>query len=113
MSRIKQLDDFIDGAKVLGKEAPDVFSAFESMENAAFTPGRLDSKTKHLIGIGICACIRCKHCAARHISEAIKAGASREEIVEAAMVAAALGGSPALAYSATTLRDMLDEYGTT
>ncbi len=108
---IKPMDSFLDGMQALGKEAPDVFSAFEHTESCVFTPGRLDAKTKHLIAIGICACIRCRHCAVRHISEALKAGATREELMEAATVAVALGGSPALSYVATTFREALDELG--
>lgn len=106
-----QLDDYISGVQALSKEAPDVFNAFDGIIGAAFAHGALDEKTKHLIGIAICVCIRCKHCAAHHISEAMKAGASRREVVEAAMVAVVLGGSPAVAYAATTFKDMLDELG--
>ena len=105
------LNSFLDGMESLGKEAPDVFSAFENTESRVFAPGSLDARTKHLIAIGICACIRCRHCAARHVSEALKAGASREELIEAATVAVALGGSPALSYVATTFREALDELG--
>jgi pyruvate dehydrogenase E2 component (dihydrolipoamide acetyltransferase) len=104
-------DEFLKDMQALGKEAPDVFSAFEHTENCIFAPGCIDTKTKHLIAIGICACIRSRHCAARHISEALKEGATREELVEAATVAVALGGSPALAYAATTFRETLDEFG--
>lgn len=108
---IKPMDSFLNGMQALGKEMPDVFSAFEHTENCVFAPGKLDTKTKHLIAIGICACIRCRHCALRHINEALKAGATREELIEAATVAAALGGSPALSYVATTFSEALDELG--
>ena len=108
---IDNLDDYLDGMQALGKEAPDVFSAFENTERCVYAPGSLDAKTKHLIAVGICVCIRSKHCAGQHISEAIKAGANREELVEAAAVAAAMGGSPALAYAATAFKDLLDEFG--
>ncbi len=111
MSQINNpLNSFQDGMLSLGKEAPDVFSAFENTEKRVFAPGSLDAKTKHLIAIGICACIRCRHCAARHVSEALKAGATREELVEAATVAVALGGSPALTYAATAFREILDSF---
>jgi pyruvate dehydrogenase E2 component (dihydrolipoamide acetyltransferase) len=107
----QQADDFLESMLALGKEAPDVFSAFEHTESCVFAPGSIDAKTKRLIAIGICACIRSRHCAARHISEAMKEGATREELVEAATVAVALGGSPALSYIAATFRDILDDLG--
>lgn len=103
--------DFSEAMKALGKEVPEVFRAFENTESCVFAPGSIDSKTKHLIAVGICACIRCRHCAARHVSEALKGGATRDELMEAASVAVALGGSPSLAYTATTFREILDEIG--
>ena len=108
---IDKLDDYLKGMQALGKEAPDVFSAFENTERCVFAPGGMDTKTRHLIALGICVCIRSKHCAAKHMGEALKAGATREELVETASVAAALGGSPALAYAATTFKELLDEFG--
>jgi len=40
----------------------------------------------------------------------LKAGATREEILEAAMVGVAFGGGPSLAYMSTTLKDALDAF---
>ena len=42
--------------------------------------------------------------------KAYEAGATREEILEAAMVAVAFGGGPSMAYTVTTLKDAVDEF---
>ena len=42
--------------------------------------------------------------------KAYEAGATREEIIEAAMIAVAFGGGPSMAYSVTTLMDAVNEF---
>jgi len=110
-NKTKRLDEYISGVEALGKESPDAFHAFMAAFDAVFAEGALDSKTKRLIAIALCTQSRCKHDAARHVSEAIKVGASRREIVEAAMVAVALGSCLALDCAATALKETLDEFG--
>jgi AhpD family alkylhydroperoxidase len=111
MSKAKQLDDYMDGLEALGKEAPEAFQAFGGVFGAVFAGGALPAKTKHLIAVALSVQSRCKQLTARHVGEALKAGAARREIVEAALVAAALGGGAALACAATALKDALDEFG--
>ncbi len=110
-SRKKQLDGYLDGLDQLGKEAPDIISAYTGMQCAVFSPGALDVKTKHLIGVSISCANQCKHVIVHHISEALKAGARRDEIIEAALVSVALGSGSPLAYAATVLKQALDELG--
>jgi pyruvate dehydrogenase E2 component (dihydrolipoamide acetyltransferase) len=45
-----------------------------------------------------------------HVKQALSEGATREEILEAASVAVAFGGSPAMAYLATTVMSALEEF---
>jgi len=40
----------------------------------------------------------------------MEAGAVREEILEAAMVAVAFGGGPSIAYTVTLLKECIDEF---
>ena len=110
-NRQKQLVAFSDGLQQLGKEAPDILNAFTGMQDAVFSPGVLDIKTKHLLGVAICCENRYKYLIVHHISEALKAGASRQEIIEAAMVSVAFGCGSSLAYAATALKETLDEFG--
>jgi AhpD family alkylhydroperoxidase len=51
---------------------------------------------ENALGIGIAA--RCDGCIAYHVHDALKAGASRKEIVETIGVAVLMGGGPAAVY---------------
>jgi AhpD family alkylhydroperoxidase len=47
----------------------------------------LDSKTKELLRLAIASVFRCNHCTEHHIKDAFEAGATREEIAEALLIA--------------------------
>lgn len=70
----------------------------------------LDVKTKELVAIGVAVYSRCPYCIALHSFGALEAGASKEEILQASMVASALGGGPAIAYSVTLLKDCIETF---
>ena len=108
--RKKQLETFTDGLESMSKEAPEAISAFMGLLKATYAPGNLDVKTKELISIAIGCYNRCQYCIVYHVNEAIKAGAVREEIIEAAMVSVAFGGGPAMAYVVTVLKETLDQF---
>ncbi len=109
-NRKTQLDNFYNGLKEMGNESPDTVQAFMGLLDAAYKPGKIDRKTKELISVAIGCYNRCKYCIVYHVSEALKAGATREEIIEAAMVSVAFGGGPSMAYSVTVLKETLDEF---
>jgi AhpD family alkylhydroperoxidase len=95
----------------MGKEMPAVMKAFMSLDQECVKDGALSHKTKELMALAIGLAIRCKHCIIFHTAEAVKAGASRSEILEAASVSVFMGGGPAVAYSAAELIPLLDELG--
>ncbi|MEM1586974.1 MAG: carboxymuconolactone decarboxylase family protein [Candidatus Bathyarchaeia archaeon] len=66
----------------------------------------LDAKTKELISLGIAVAIRCEDCILWHMEAAIKAGANKDEIMDALKVAIAMAGSPALVYAIKALEIM-------
>jgi len=77
---------------------------------ATFADGAVTIKTKELISVGIAAYNRCEYCIVYHVYKALEAGATREEILEAAMVAVGFGGGPSMAYSVTLLKESIDEF---
>ena len=91
-------------------ESPELTAAFIQMDQAAYVEGELERKHKELIGIGIAVAVRCEYCINLHIKQALEEGATREEILEAAAVAVAFGGSPAMAYVATSVLKALDTF---
>ena len=66
----------------------DFESAFKNLAFQALKEGALPAKDKALIALAASVAIRCEHCIQRHKEAALKAGARREEMLEAAAVAA-------------------------
>jgi AhpD family alkylhydroperoxidase len=52
--------------------------------------GPLDQKTTELVVIAAAAALRCEHCLEVHIEQAIKNGATKEEILHTIMIACAI-----------------------
>jgi AhpD family alkylhydroperoxidase len=94
------LRDFKEGIKELSKYNPKELAKFNEFVNIVLSPGKLDLKTKELIAIGAAITTRCKYCIGLHVEKAYKAGATTEEIMEAATVAVLMGGGPAFTYIA-------------
>ena len=101
------LNELMQGFAAVGKADSQRMQAFMKFMEIAETPGALDGKTKQLVALGIAIYARCEYCIVYHTNEALKAGATREELMETAFVAALMGGGPAMAYSSTLLQDSI------
>jgi AhpD family alkylhydroperoxidase len=71
------------------------YKAFLELEKAAFAEGELPVKVKELIAAGISVVTDCESCMEWHIRKAAKAGATKEEVLEAVEVAIEMGGGRA------------------
>jgi len=72
-----------------------VYRAFLDMEAAAYTDGALAKKYKELIAVGISVVTDCESCMQWHIEQAVKAGADRQEVLEAIEIGMEMGGGRA------------------
>ncbi len=106
----EMLNDFMGGLNTLSETHGEQVGAFMNLLGTNYAEGALNTKTKELISIGIAAYNRCEYCIVFHVYKALEAGATRDEIIEAAMVAVAFGGGPSMAYSVTLLKDSIDEF---
>lgn len=72
--------------------APEMVAAFFGFDKAVFTKsgGSLDLATRELIAVGVAVTTQCPFCIEDHAKRALAAGASKADIAEAVMVAAAL-----------------------
>lgn len=86
----------------LSKDISNTMAGFGQLHRAATAQGALSPKDKELIALGIAIALRCDGCIAYHVHDAIKAGATREEMVETIGVAILMGGGPSLMYGAET-----------
>ena len=93
----------------LGEELHSVMGAFMKLDQECVKEGVLSNKIKELIAVGIAVSVRCEYCIRFHVAEAVKAGANRAEILEAAGVSIFMGGGPAVTYAAVVLLEILDE----
>jgi len=73
-----------DFAEALG-EGVDL--AFKRLVSEILKEGALSAKDKALIALACSVAVRCERCVERHKEAASKAGASQEEMMEAAAVA--------------------------
>jgi AhpD family alkylhydroperoxidase len=61
--------------------------AYQHFSNSAKKKTVLDAKTKELIRLSVASVFRCNHCTEHHIKDALEAGATKEEISEALLLA--------------------------
>lgn len=87
--------------------SPDTVAGYMTASGAGGKTGKLDAKTRQLISLAVAVTTKCDGCISVHSNEAVKEGATREEIAEALGVAVAMNAGAALAYSARVL-DALD-----
>jgi AhpD family alkylhydroperoxidase len=96
--------------KRLEKEAPDLFNGFNELMKYYYKHGALTRKQKELIAVGTAVATRCIPCLANHAYNAFTAGASREEIMEAAAIGVEFGGGPSFVTVRDNLLQFLDEF---
>lgn len=87
----------------IGKLSPDTLKGYQTLSGAGEKTGHLDAKTRELISLAVAVTTRCDGCITVHTGEALKHGASREEIAEALGVAVAMNAGAAMVYSARVL----------
>lgn len=76
----------------------DVVKGFGGLHQAAMKPGALEVREKELIALGIGLAMRCENCIYSHTRSALKAGATREQVLDAAGVAVMMAGGPTYTY---------------
>ena len=89
--------------EVLAKGNGEIMQGIGVLAKAEAAKGALDKKTRELIALAVAATTRCDTCIAIHASEAVKAGATRDELLEALAVAVSLNAGAALVYSSRIL----------
>lgn len=91
------------------KLTPDTVKGYQTLAGAGAATGHLDAKTRELIALAVAVTTRCDGCITTHTAEALKHGATREEIAEALGVAVTLNAGAALVYSARVM-DAVEAY---
>ncbi len=108
MSDYQSPQDFSQ-AKELMRLAPKEAQAFLNLKaSAERADGVIPEKYRELISIAVALTTQCAYCIDAHTKNAVKAGASREEIAETVFIAAALKAGAAVGHGLMALR-LFDE----
>ena len=104
----KVLEEIHQSIMKLRKEHPEETKAFMELLHATGRPKALSTKEKELIAVALSVAARCHWCIGYHVKNAMEAGASKEELIEASYVAVTMAGAPALMYMQLVLKAIED-----
>jgi AhpD family alkylhydroperoxidase len=91
--------------KEMGKLAPTEFNAWLNLDKiVGREDGAIPRKYRELIALGVAFTTQCPYCIEVHVKNAKNAGASREEVTESALIAAALRAGGAATHGAMALK---------
>ncbi|GGB97638.1 carboxymuconolactone decarboxylase family protein [Pseudoduganella buxea] len=92
-------------ARDLAQLAPVEAKAFLGLKGATErADGAIPDKYRELMSIAVALTTQCAYCIDAHAKNAVKAGATREEIAETAFIAAALRAGAAVGHGLLALR---------
>ena len=97
------------GVKEIDQLSPDTIRGYMTLGAAGQKADLLGAKVRELIALAVAVSLRCDGCITVHTEAAIKQGATKEEIVEALVVATAVNAGATLVYSARVI-DAFKEY---
>ncbi len=91
---------------------PDIVEKHEAFAGACHDVGPLDQRIRHLVKLGIAIGASRQGAVASHVRQALEAGATREEIEHAALLAAPTVGFPAAAAALSWIEEVLEARAT-
>jgi alkylhydroperoxidase/carboxymuconolactone decarboxylase family protein YurZ len=92
---VEKMEHRVNPWQIFNKEKPDVVKAYQEMMMHINKNNALDKKTMALIYVGIYSTIREEGALRHFVDEALKAGATKEEVEAAALLAFGTGVSSA------------------
>ena len=90
--------------KEMKKLAPAEFEAWRQLNSIVGQDGAIPRKYRELIAVSVACTTQCPFCIEAHAKAARAAGATREELTEAAFIAAALRAGGAATHGALALK---------
>ncbi|GAV34058.1 carboxymuconolactone decarboxylase family protein [Roseomonas sp. TAS13] len=89
--------------------APETQAAFDAFSRQAFAEGALSAKMKQIVAVAVAHATQCPYCIKGHTKAALRAGATREELMEAIWVATEMRAGGAYAHSILALTTFEEE----
>jgi len=78
--------------ELIAKQQPLVINALYKYKHEVFKEGALSVKEKEIIAVALSCLLKCDTCVDIHAKDALKAGATKDELREAIIVAMYLAG---------------------
>jgi AhpD family alkylhydroperoxidase len=98
-----------EGLAKLGQDLPGLMSGFARLHRKSIEDGALSRKVKEMMAVAISIVVGCEGCIAYHVHDAVEAGATRAELLEAVSVGLMMGGGPGSIY-ATHALEAIDQF---
>ncbi|MBS1764607.1 MAG: carboxymuconolactone decarboxylase family protein [Bacteroidetes bacterium] len=95
-----------EDAKKKAALAPKQVEAWRNFSRTVFKEGVLDEKTKQLIAVAVAHVTQCPYCIKAHVPQAMRKGATKEEIMEAIWVASEMRSGAAYAHATIAMEAM-------
>ncbi|MEM6346068.1 MAG: carboxymuconolactone decarboxylase family protein [Bacteroidota bacterium] len=94
MDSINDFNDFRArmNERILSSDSK-VIKRIYNLDTNTYQAGRLDVKTKELIGLAASMVLRCDDCIKYHIQSSLEAGASEQELIETYEISLLVGGT--------------------
>lgn len=96
-------DHLLANVGTLAELSPGTVEGYLTVSGAGAQTQHLDARTRQLIALAVAVTTRCDGCISVHAKEAMKEGATKEQVAEALGVAVALNAGAALVYSTRAL----------
>ena len=91
----------------VGQRAPEMADAWFEFYKSVTQKGVLEKKTRELVAVACSVMARCEHCTEAHVQDALRAGASKEEISESIMMASYIASGSQLFWMQSKYEEML------
>jgi AhpD family alkylhydroperoxidase len=88
-------EKFKNDVAKMKQHIPDTVGSFAGLFGKVMTNGALSVREKELVALGIGVALHCEPCIRLHTQKCLDAGATKEQILEAASVAVMMAGGPA------------------
>ncbi|WP_175059346.1 carboxymuconolactone decarboxylase family protein [Thermococcus sp. 2319x1] len=100
-TKLKEIEELL---QTLGKQHPKEISAFSRFLREVAETKALTTREKELIALALGIAAGCEWCIYLHTQKALEAGAKKEELIEAGLVAVLMAGGPALMHLIPLMR---------
>lgn len=88
----------LEKLKDLNSQAPEAAMNFWAFDRAALAEGAIPKKQKELMAVAVALTTQCPYCIEIHRREAVKAGATEQELSETVFLTAALRAGAAVTH---------------